>query len=354
LPAIIPDLGENLPRLIRSGLFRAKLWGMVERFDLERCVDKATVALRNLLENERPDVLWGTAHLALIPVLERVARDFTGHVHVSVQDDPLHLLTKGGSYWPHALAETIKPSYESLLRRADSIDSVSPGMSEHLLKQYGRESFVFLPAPRFAPTLGATPGNPAQGFRVFATGSWDCEDAFAALCDGLRKAEAQGVIGPPQIVFANHSKQTIRARDRELIQFVEHLPEEAAVALAQSCHLLYAPYTFKPAAEALQATSFSSKISLYLSACRPVLFHGPARSSLNRFHRDSGLGNSWTNTNSDDLVPLLARALHNLSNPTQLLDETTSVVDRMMNRRAQQAELWAQFDKKAISAAQVA
>jgi hypothetical protein len=50
----------------------------------------------------------------------------------------------------------------------------------------------------------------------------------------------------------------------------------------------------------------------------------------------------------------LARALHDLSNPTQLLDETTSVVDRMMNRRAQQAELWAQFDKKAISAAQVA
>lgn len=343
-PALMHHTGDGWPYLLRSIFFRAGLWGVVEAQTLDRSIRLAAQSLSDVLAREEPTHLWGVAHLELIPVLEIVSRSFRKHLHITVHDDPLHMLTKGGSRWPHKLRRRLEACYPRLLRRANSIDVVSQGMADHLLSAYGVTSLVLPSTPSFPVTIGAPPQPIEQGFKVLATGAWDCETEFAALCDGLRLAERRGLITRPRILYLNSNRRAVRTMDFDLFQFRDYVAEEEAIKLAQSCHLLYVPYRFEPRSQPLQATSFPSKVSMYLPACRPLLLHGPPGTSLARFHRETGFGLPWTSLSPEDLLPLIRKAKTQLDDLTKLYGEASLVVENYFNQAKHQQVLWSALE----------
>lgn len=352
-PVIIPDVGGGLPSPLRSLLFRANLWGVVEAVSLKKSIKEAADNLRSIVAREKPTHLWGVAHLSLVPVLDEVASEFGGHVHLTVHDDPLFMLHKGGSRWPHKLRKVLEITYPRLLRRADSIDVVSPGLADHLLTTYGVPSLVFYSTPKYPLDANPVPPSVEQGFRVMVTGNWDCEREIAALCDGLRLAEKRGVINQPQIIYLHYNRRTVRAKDLPLFKFEEHRPESAAIELARTCHLLYTPYRFDPKSEPLQATSFPSKVSMYLPACRPLLFHGPPSSSTVRFSHEAGFGVPWTTLHPEDLPPLLEQVKTSVGNLSKFHADATRVADAYFNQSRNQRALWSALEGRCGSTGHV-
>jgi hypothetical protein len=65
----------------------------------------------------------------------------------------------------------------------------------------------------------------------------------------------------------------------EHVEFSEWRPQTEALALLGDCDILYCPYWFGAEFEEEARLSFPSKLTTYLAAGRPVLFHGPAYSS---------------------------------------------------------------------------
>lgn len=71
-----------------------------------------------------------------------------------------------------------------------------------------------------------------------------------------------------------------RPRNYEYLGFRSQ-PE--TIELLADCDILYCPYWFDPRFEKESKQSFPSKLTTYLAAGRPVLFHGPDYSSPGRF-----------------------------------------------------------------------
>lgn len=65
--------------------------------------------------------------------------------------------------------------------------------------------------------------------------------------------------------------------------------KDAAFILSQ-CDILYCPYPFDPGMKEVSQYSFPSKLVLYLSAGRPIVFHGPDYSSPAKYIRNHRCG----------------------------------------------------------------
>jgi glycosyltransferase involved in cell wall biosynthesis len=67
------------------------------------------------------------------------------------------------------------------------------------------------------------------------------------------------------------------------VEFLGWHPQHEAIKQLSEVDVLYCPYWFDPAFETEARLSFPGKLSTYLAAGRPILYHGPEYSSPGRF-----------------------------------------------------------------------
>jgi glycosyltransferase involved in cell wall biosynthesis len=93
------------------------------------------------------------------------------------------------------------------------------------------------------------------------------------------------------------------------VTFLGWKPQSEAVKLLAGFDLLYCPYPFDPAMEEVARLSFPSKLVLYLAAGRPVIFHGPAYSSVAQYITGKGCGVLTTSLSAANIVAEIERLM---------------------------------------------
>jgi glycosyltransferase involved in cell wall biosynthesis len=85
------------------------------------------------------------------------------------------------------------------------------------------------------------------------------------------------------------------------IEWLGWRDQRDAVRLLAECDVLYCPYPFKDEEKDVARLSFPSKITLYLAAARPILFHGPSYASPVEFFLRTKCGFSCMKVGGEEL-----------------------------------------------------
>ena len=129
------------------------------------------------------------------------------------------------------------------------------------------------------PTGMRAPNDPfviGYAGSLYARREWD---ALIAALD----SRGWRVGGRETIVRVLASNIDVRVRGPARIEFLGWHSTTSAVKILSECDVCYVPYWFDDALRPGVELSFPNKVSLYLAAGRPILYHGPERSTPTRF-----------------------------------------------------------------------
>jgi hypothetical protein len=73
------------------------------------------------------------------------------------------------------------------------------------------------------------------------------------------------------------------------------------------CDILYCPYFFDEKRKEISRTSFPSKVTTYLAAGRPILYHGPDYASPAIFLREHGAAEFCHSLATGDILGVISR-----------------------------------------------
>lgn len=97
----------------------------------------------------------------------------------------------------------------------------------------------------------------------------------------------------------------IDARGERNIRFFGWRSQQETIEILSDCDVLYCPYWFSPQFETESRLSFPSKLTSYLAAGRPVLFHGPKYASPSRFLLENNAALQCNRLNQQSVVEAL-------------------------------------------------
>ena len=110
------------------------------------------------------------------------------------------------------------------------------------------------------------------------------------------------------------------------------------MALLAQCDILYCPYWFSAEFQEEARLSFPSKLTTYLAAGRPVLFHGPAYSSPAVFLERERAGICCTSSEPSAVVGALTTIATNGELRATLTKNGRLAWQERLSVRAQRAE----------------
>src|SRR5579883_1972497 len=227
--------------------------------------------------------VWVVLHNAGVPVGLRLARGSGFPVHVGVNDDPPYgvaLRSRRGLM----LVPWVARTFAAALRAASSVDTTSAPMRDRYLRRYGVDSVV-------THRGVAGPLRPNSAFTRAAgelsVGVLGNVYAYAQLpLLGRAVAAAAAKVGARgKVVVLGQGFGDRLGRDLAPlgvgVDAPGHVSEAAAVDRLRGCLAVYLNYPFGWRDRVMRQTSFTDKLSTYLWATRPVLFHGPTDTTVN-------------------------------------------------------------------------
>jgi hypothetical protein len=340
---------EPFPRLrpLNSLAYRSGLYYFAQEMCIGRRVTEAAALLARLIARTNPDVVWGLGHVQQVAVLQEVFRHVSTPLHISVHDEPVVYMRRI-SGWPNRQTRMVENAWPRLLRRAHSIDSVSDGMRRYLLETYGRDSEVLMPCPRFPVSDEPVPALDGC-LRVGLSGSSSLGRNIQALVNGLDRFVRERKLERAELLWVDGRTDLLRLPATVGLRVFDFMDEATAIRELQKCHFLHLPYWFDEEFEAAGTTSFPSKLSMYLPACRPILFHAPEPATPIRFSRKANLGAAWTNLEEQDLVAIIDELLEQGRNFRALREQYAGVIDEEFNISRNQERMWALLEDTARS-----
>ena len=200
--------------------------------------------------------------------------------------------------------------FENALRTSAGCGAASEVMAAEFQHDYGVRatpllasldaSHLDLPAP---PARGQTePLVIGMAGQLYAWAEW------SVLIEALSAADWR--IGGRDVRIW-YLGRDLRAA-AEYPEFIEHLgyrDQAETITLLSKCDVLYCPYFFDPAYEIIARTSFPSKLTSYLAAGKPVLFHGPRDSSPAAFLTKYDAGCNCSSLDPSELMMSLEEIL---------------------------------------------
>jgi hypothetical protein len=162
---------------------------------------------------------------------------------------------------------------------------------------------------------------------------------IAKLAEALMHAK-KSLLQKPKMLLIGGSWQFKKLKlaysDELEIDFHGHLPESEAVRKLMCCTCLYVNYPFGWRSSIFRSTSFPTKLSTYIQACRPIICHAPSDSTLNDLPGNS-LFYHWQSTDIEEGSSLLVSLMEKKFEQDVLSDAAvhtlTKYYDQNTNRR---------------------
>ncbi len=181
-------------------------------------------------------------------------------------------------------------AFARAIRESAACATASPAMAERYNRDYGTRTVPFLPSldQRMAlpPAEEVHPGSElvvAMGGQLYAENEW------RALLKALNSVGWR-ICGRDVRLRLLGQAAYLTADGAARIEFLGWHGQEGAVKLLSEADVLYCAYWFDPLFRTEAELSFPSKLTTYLAAGRPVLFHGPPYASPARFIEEHKAG----------------------------------------------------------------
>ncbi len=200
----------------------------------------------------------------------------------TVWDPPDYALSHYWGIRGHAL-ERVMARFGDAVRGSVRCAVASAEMKETYEQRYGTPCVPMihgLPESDWRAPGGSRPPN--EPFVIGYAGSLYARREWDALVDSLASLHWR-VGGRTTIVRVLAASFDVRVSGPAHIEFLGWHSTSDAVTILSGCDVCYVPYWFDDAFRPGVELSFPNKMSLYLAAGRPVLFHGPVRSTPTRF-----------------------------------------------------------------------
>jgi hypothetical protein len=209
--------------------------------------------------------------------------------------------------------------FERAVRASASCATASWAMAEQYKCHFGTQTIPFLPSLdlhlAMAPAKEPHPGTEfiiGMAGQLYATDEWD------ALTTALDSVNWK-IRGRDARIRLMGRWANFQARGKLRIEFLGWRSQEETIRLLSEADVLYCPYWFDPAFETEARLSFPSKLTTYMAAGRPVLFHGPSYASPARFLEDHNAGVCCYSLEPTDIC----MRLDQLASDTDLYAEVT-------------------------------
>lgn len=188
----------------------------------------------------------------------------------------------------HLDADTVRSvtkQFDDVMGRARICSTASWAMARNYAERYGIETVAMLPPIDLSIAQPPADRPAGGGLRIGFAGQVYASEEFSALRTALEALSAEGRHGD----VTCHAYSTGLGIGADPVLNVHRwLPQRELLVELARADLLYCPYWFSATMREEANLSFPSKLTSYIAAGRPVLFHGRADSSPARFLRQKG------------------------------------------------------------------
>ena len=231
----------------------------------------------------RPELVWvPLAGPTMVNIAGALPRRLGVPLVTTVWDPPDYALPHYWGIRGSALGRVMS-RFEEAVRGSARCAVASTEMKEAYERRYGTPCVPMIHGPPESewvrPTGQRAPNEP---FVIGYAGSLYARTEWDALLAALGSLQWR-VGGREAIVRVLASGIDVRVTGPARIEFLGWHSTSDAVKILSGCDVCYVPYWFDEAFRPGVELSFPNKVSLYLAAGRPILYHGPERATPTRF-----------------------------------------------------------------------
>jgi glycosyltransferase involved in cell wall biosynthesis len=250
----------------------------------------------------RVELIWAEFQGESLLLAARVAARLKVPLVGTIWDDPEGWLADGR--YDFLSRRFLQLRFREALQAARKVSTVSEAMQAEYRRLYGLESVIL----RYGHDPGEPPGVPPdrnpEAIVVGFCGNIYGEDAWRGFLTACARLNAEGRLPPVKIqVFGNegfpYPYPGVEVTCQGWLPIREML---RGLAATDFCYL---PYWFTPKKRRHAELSFPTKLTTYLAAGRPVLYHGPAYAWAAQVMRDWRLGPSVHSLCPDDICRII-------------------------------------------------
>lgn len=277
---------EFAPRQIMSHFDLAKVQSWYsfayQQIVARRKLAKLVPEIVRFAQAQGVEAIWCQLQgLNLIRLARPVAEKLGVPLFTQVLDPPTFILRLGRIDCYTRLA--ILKEYGRAISLSERTAAISPAMAEDLQRDYGTETVVVRPGfhRQFAQPIATEPTS-SDTFAICIAGQGYASDEVFALMSALNSVNWQ-LAGKQIVVRFLGRRVELASLVPARIEYHGFHAQASSMEVLHNSDLLYAAYWLDPSYAIEVRQAFPSKLSTYLAAGRPVLFHGPLGCSPDTF-----------------------------------------------------------------------
>jgi hypothetical protein len=201
---------------------------------------------------------------------------------------------------------SVLKQFDDVMGRARICSTASWAMARDYAERYGIETVAVVPPMDLSIAQPPADRPAGGGLRIGFAGQVYASEEFSALRLALEALSAEGRHGD---VTCHAYSSSLRVGADPVLKVHRWLPQRELLVELARADLLYCPYWFSATMREEANLSFPSKLTSYIAAGRPVLFHGRADSSPARFLRQNGAAFFCFRPGVSAIKETIARAL---------------------------------------------
>ena len=252
------------------------------------------------------EIVWAVlSHPILIENVRKITSMLGAQLITTIWDPPEYLAMNWG--FGQLSRHNLLREFEKVLRMSVRCGVASEGMGEEYKKRYGIEPLVLIHGAH--PGLRRPPAKKLTSEKQFIigfAGSFYARREWQALLSALSKVNWQIEGREVTIRVLTNSRFNPRGAKRH-IEYLGWRSLEETVELMSQVDVTYLPYWFDESHNLSVRLCFPNKLTTYLAAGRPVLFHGPEDSSPARFFHRFPVGLCCHSLEEPEIIKSLKR-----------------------------------------------
>ena len=252
------------------------------------------------------ELVWATLQGEALLLAARVAKGLGVPLVGTIWDDPEGWLADGG--YDTLSRRLLLGHFREALRLARRVSTVSEAMQEAYRQEYGLDSQLLRHGHDWEDSAVSPEVNsPRQGVTVGFVGNVYGEDAWLAFLAACARLNAEGGL-PPVGVRLLGGKCFPYPHPGVAVDNQGWLPRKEMLRRLAAVDFCYLPYWFTADKRRHAELSFPTKLTTYMAAGRPVLYHGPEYAGVTRIIRAYGLG-LCVHSREPEILSLLIKSL---------------------------------------------
>jgi glycosyltransferase involved in cell wall biosynthesis len=231
-------------------------------------------------------------------------------LHTQVWDDPSWWLQSNGV--DRFSSRRIMETYKKVIRNSDYFGAASFVMADMYKEEYG---VAAVPLVASINSQWYTSNKNSYEDKIYIGIAGQLYSAFEWQILLRSLAKVNWRINNKRVIIRYLGYQiNFDPSDPEVkavnIEFCGYRSQEETIKIMSECDVLYCPYPFSQDFKKISLTSFPSKLTTYLAAGKPVLFHGPGYASPSLFLQNNNAGLLCPSLDCKDVIDSLNKLIN--------------------------------------------